>query len=89
MLAQQLQLKLSFESVDVENINDEIEIWHLRFKSLAQLKHEQSHYQSIYLNFATVKTEKVLYRHLTKLNLMIQERQNPAAIHHQFKYFHS
>ena len=88
MLAQQLQLKLSFESVAVENINDEIEIWHLKFKSLSQLKHEQSHYQRIYLYFATVKTEKVLYRHLTKLNLMIQKRQNPAAIHHQFKCFY-
>ena len=89
MLAQQLQLELSFESVAVENINNEIEIWHLRFKSLSQLKYEQCHYQSIYLNFATVKTERVLYRHLTKLNLMIQERQNPAPRHHQFKYFHS
>ena len=49
MLAQQLQLELSFESLAIENINDEIEIWHLRFKSLAQLKHEQSHYQRIYL----------------------------------------
>ena len=88
MLAQELQLELNFESVAVENINDEIEIWHLRFKSLSQLKHEQSHYQSICLYFATVKTEKVSYRHLTKLNLMIQERQNPAAIYHQIKRFY-
>ncbi len=82
MLAQQLQLELSFEPVTVESLNDKIEIWRLRFKSLSQLKHEQSHYQMIYLRFATVKTERVLSRHLKKLNLMIQSRQNPAVRHH-------
>ena len=79
MLAQQLQLDLRFESLAVVEIEDVIEFCQPKAKDLTQLKYEQAHFQHLYLKFATIKTQKLLRRHLEKLNGLIQDLQITAA----------